>query len=130
MKKICKNYVPVDRNYVQRRVVRLGELGHFLKNRSPTLDEIKACTPYLDEQINLIQPKIIIPLGNFATSYIFEKYNLKHDKISDTHGRIFQINTLFGSVKIIPMFHPAVATYNQDTKSVLLKDFKAIKEVL
>lgn len=99
-------------------------------NRNPLNTEIDSCTEFLDKQIEIIQPKIIVPLGNFAVLYIFEKFGLKHDKISKLHGKLFQINTLYGGVKIIPMFHPAVATYNQDAKSVLLEDFKVIKEVL
>ena len=99
-------------------------------NRNPLKTEIDACTEHLDKQIELIQPKIIVPLGNFACSYIFEKFGLKYDKISNVHGKIFQINTIFGNVKIIPMYHPAVATYNPNTKSTLLADFKIIKKAI
>jgi DNA polymerase len=99
-------------------------------NRNPLKTEIAVCTEYLDKQIEIIQPRIIIPLGNFANSYIFEKFGLKYDKISNIHGKIFQINTLFGDVKIIPMYHPAVATYNLEAKNILLDDFKVIKNTI
>jgi len=99
-------------------------------NRNPLKTEIDACTEHLDKQIEIIQPKIIVPLGNFACSYIFEKFGLKYDKISNVHGKIFQINTIFGNIKIIPMYHPAVATYNPDTKNVLMADFKMIKKTI
>jgi len=99
-------------------------------NRSPLKTEIDACTEHLDKQIDLIQPKIMVPMGNFACSYIFEKFGLKYDKISNVHGKLFQINTIFGNVKIIPMYHPAVATYNPDTKNTLLADFKSIKKAI
>lgn len=99
-------------------------------NRNPLKTEIDACAEHLDKQIEIIQPRIIVPLGNFACSYIFEKFGLKYGKISDVHGKIFQINTIFGNVKIIPMYHPAVATYNPDTKNVLLSDFKMIKKLI
>ena len=99
-------------------------------NRNPLKTEIDACTEHLDKQIELIQPKIIVPLGNFACSYIFEKFGLKYEKISNVHGKIFQINTIFGNVKIIPMYHPAVATYNPNTKNTLLADFKIIKKTI
>jgi len=99
-------------------------------NRNPLKTEIDACTEHLDKQMELIQPKIIVPLGNFACSYIFEKFGLKYDKISNVHGKIFQINTIFGNVKIIPMYHPAVATYNPNTKNTLLADFKTIKKAI
>jgi uracil-DNA glycosylase family 4 len=99
-------------------------------NRAPLKSEIDACTEHLDKQIDLIQPKIIVPLGNFACSYIFEKFGLKYDKISNVHGKLFQINTIFGNVKIIPMYHPAVATYNPNTKNTLVADFKIIKKAI
>lgn len=99
-------------------------------NRNPLKTEIDACTEHLNKQIDLIQPKIIVPLGNFACSYIFEKFGLKYDKISNVHGKIFQINTIFGNVKIIPMYHPAVATYNPNTKNTLVADFKIIKKAI
>jgi len=99
-------------------------------NRNPLKTEIDACTENLDKQIEIIQPKIIVSMGNFACSYIFEKFGLKYDKISNVHGKIFQINTIFGNVKIIPMYHPAVATYNPNTKNTLLADFKIIKKAI
>lgn len=99
-------------------------------NRNPLKSEIKACTEFLDKQINIIQPEVIVPLGNFATLYIFEKYGLKYDKISKIHSKTFSIKTNFGSIKIIPFYHPAVATYNINKKKILLKDFKLIKKII
>jgi len=99
-------------------------------NRNPLKTEIDICTEYLNKQIEIIQPRVIIPLGNFANSYIFEKFGLKYDMISNVHGKIFQINTLFGDVKIIPMYHPAVATYRLEAKNTLLDDFKVIKKAI
>ena len=99
-------------------------------NRNPLKSEIEACTEHLNNQIELIQPRLIAPLGNFAASYLFEKFGLPYDKISKIHGKIFRINTLFGEITIIPLYHPAVATYNPETKSTLLEDFKAIKKAV
>ena len=95
-------------------------------NRNPLKSEIETCTDYLDQQINIIRPKIIAPLGNFAASYILEKFGLEPDKISKIRGKIFDVKTNFGDVKIIPLYHPAVATYNPNTMETLLEDFKAI----
>ena len=95
-------------------------------NRNPLKNEIESCSEYLNNQIEIIQPKIILPLGNFACSYIFEKFDLKFDKISNIHGKVFQKNTLMGNIKIIPLYHPAVATYNPNIKNTLLEDFKII----
>jgi DNA polymerase len=99
-------------------------------NRNPLKDEIDLCAEYLDKQLEIIQPNIILPLGNFACSYIFEKFGLKYYKISDIHGKIFKKNTLMGQIIIIPLYHPAIATYNPNTKKILLEDFKNIKNYL
>jgi len=100
------------------------------KNRNPFESEINSCTIYLNKQIEIIQPKLIISLGNFASSFTFKKFGLKYDKISSVHGKIFQINTIFGDKKIIPMYHPAVATYNPNIKDILIKDFNSIQKVI
>ena len=99
-------------------------------NRNPLKTEIESCTEYLNKQIEIMQPIIISPLGNFACSYIFDKFGLNYDKIGTVHGKIFSINTLFGAIYIIPLYHPAVATYNPNTKITLLEDFKIIKKIL
>ena len=95
-------------------------------NRNPFDSEIKACTPYLDRQITAIKPKVIGTLGNFATSYILEKFGLQSEKIGNIHGKIFHIKNLLFDARIIPLYHPAAATYNPNMKSVLMDDFKSI----
>ena len=99
-------------------------------NRNPLQSEIDLCSRYLDRQIEIIKPKVIVTLGNFASSYIFEKFGLKYDKISKIHGKIFKINTIFGKLSVIPLYHPAVAVYNLNTKDTLIKDFKVIKDAI
>ena len=104
---------------------------HPPNNRNPTQEETKACSTYLDRQIEIIKPRIICCLGNFATAYIFKKFGLK-DKIqgiSKIHGQVFSFNTLFGPIKIVPLYHPAVATYNINMKETLKKDFAILKEL-
>jgi uracil-DNA glycosylase len=100
------------------------------QNRNPTSEEIRNCTIFLDRQIELINPKVICTLGNFSTKYILEKFGLEKeiDGISKLHGKIFKINTILGTIKIIPLYHPAVAIYNANMKDILTKDFKIVKE--
>ena len=97
-------------------------------NRNPLKSEISQCKDYLEKQIEIIKPKIIVPLGNFASSFVFKKYDLKIDKISKIHGKVFNTNKSFKNIKIIPLFHPAVAIYNSNKKSILVNDFKIIKK--
>ncbi len=106
-------------------------VGNILKcrppdNRDPFDSEIKACTPYLDRQIMSIQPQVIATLGNFASSYVLGKFGLQAEKIGNIHGKIFRIKNLLFDARIIPLYHPAAATYNPNMKSVLMDDFKAI----
>lgn len=99
-------------------------------NRNPATEEIRACTPYLDAQLEIIQPEIIATLGNFSLAYIFDKFGLKKDKISKIHGKVFTVSTIAGIKikKIIPLYHPAVATYNPNMKGALIEDFKVLKK--
>ena len=99
-------------------------------NRNPLKIEISICSKFLDKQIETIHPIIIVPLGNFAVSYIFKKFCIKFDKISKIHGKVFFVDTNFGKIKIIPIYHPAAAIYNIKLKNILFDDFKTIKQNL
>lgn len=97
-------------------------------NRNPKPEEIKACTPYLLRQIDIIKPEIVCTLGNFSTAFIMEHFGLK-DKIENIgriHGKIFEAKSLFGKIKIISLYHPAAATYNPSMKIILKKDFQSL----
>jgi len=96
-------------------------------NRDPEEKEIKACTPYLKKQIEIIKPKIICALGNYSTRYILEKYNLqdKIQGISKIHGKVFSVD----NTKIIPLYHPAAATYNPNMIEMMKNDFQVLKTI-
>jgi len=101
-------------------------------NRPPQTLEIKACTPFLERQIEMIKPEIISPLGNFAARFIFQKFGLE-DKIlgiSKIHGQVFEGGDLFHQVKIVPLYHPAVAVYNIRMLPVLKDDMEKLSSLL
>ncbi|BCX16072.1 MAG: DNA polymerase [Candidatus Parcubacteria bacterium] len=103
------------------------------ENRDPLPEEIKVYAPFLDRQIEIIQPQVIVTLGRFSTAYILEKFGLKNEikPISQIKGKVFSANPLLGhAVKIIPLYHPAVAVYNNNVKEELKKDFQVIKQFL
>lgn len=99
-------------------------------NRDPLPDEIEAYAPYLDRQIEIIQPQIIATLGRFSMTYIMSRLGLgaQLESISKMHGRILETKTRYGRVKIIPLYHPAVAIYNSNMKEALKKDFEILKQ--
>jgi len=96
-------------------------------NRNPKPEEIKAYSPFLERQIEIIKPKIICPLGNYSTTYILKKYNLEEEiqGISKLHGKVFCANNL----KIIPLYHPAAGAYNSNLIEVMRNDFQIIKKI-
>lgn len=100
-------------------------------NRDPLPDEISAYAPFLDRQIEIIKPKVIATLGRFSMQYVMSRYGLEHElaSISNIHGNMFETEMKWGKIKIIPLYHPAAAIYNQELLKVLEVDFQLLKEI-
>ena len=90
-------------------------------NRDPLPDEMDACRPWLDQQIALIQPKVIVTVSRFAMARWFP-----NDKISVIHGKAKR----FGDVLVVPMFHPAAALRNVNLMPLLEADFKKLPQYI
>ena len=101
------------------------------ENRAPNPNEIKTCTGlYLDRQIALIKPKIIVTLGSYSTVYILSKTELESETvkgITQLRGRAYQTNFLDLPVSVIPMYHPAAVLHNPKYRDALEKDFELLK---
>jgi DNA polymerase len=95
-------------------------------NRDPLPEEVDACTPWLREQIALIEPRVIVSLGNFATRFMLDK----PVSISRVRGQRFPQE----GRTIIPTFHPAAILRGggeASTQMVALRsDFQEIKRAL
>ncbi len=94
------------------------------KNRDPRPEEIEMYAPFLDRQIEVIRPEIVATLGRFSMEYIMNRYGLE-DKIapiSILHGQELQA----ASFKLIPLYHPAAAIYNQKLMVNLKEDFQLL----
>lgn len=102
------------------------------ENRDPTEEEIKIYAPFLNRQINIVQPKVIATLGRFSMSYIMNHFGLgtQVGQISALHGKEFVAKTDYGAVTIIPLYHPAVALYDGNNKQTLLDDFQILKKYI
>lgn len=99
-------------------------------NRDPRPEEIEIYAPFLDRQIEIIQPKVIATLGRFSMQYIMKKFGLEKDIeiISKNHGKVFEAEASYGKIKIIPLYHPAVAIYSRTQLPQLKEDFALLKE--
>ncbi len=94
-------------------------------NRDPNKEELEMCRKRLDKQIEIINPNVIITLGNFSTKYILGT----NKGITQLKGKIYDINNR----KVVPMFHPAVLLYNgnnPEKRKELLFDFEPVKKIL
>jgi uracil-DNA glycosylase len=95
-------------------------------NRDPQPDEIEACERHLFRQIELIEPKVVATLGNFATKLL----SGKSYGITRVHGRP-QEATLGGRpIVLYPLYHPAAALYTPAMLATLEEDFRRLPELL
>jgi uracil-DNA glycosylase len=95
-------------------------------NRDPQPDEIESCEPHLFRQIELIQPRVVATLGNFATKLL----SGKQIGITRVHG-VEQETTVGGNrVLLYPLYHPAAALYTPAMLQVLQQDFVRIPELM
>jgi len=101
-------------------------------NRDPEEKEIQSCVSFLEKQIEIIKPEIICPLGRHAMKFLMERFELEEflQPISKIHGQVFESKNLTQLIKIIPFYHPAVATYNPNMKDTLKTDFLKLKKFL
>lgn len=101
------------------------------ENRDPTKEEIEIYGPFLDRQIEIIKPKVIVALGRYSMGYIMQKFGLsdKIEAISKMHGKAYEAETSYGQIKIVCLYHPCVAVYNPNRKDELKKDFEILKKV-
>jgi len=100
------------------------------RNRDPRPDEIETCTPYLNRQIGIIQPKLIVTLGNHSTAYVLSKAQLPFHSITQARGKVYETTILGLKVAVFPTFHPAAALYSVRYEKQLEEDFQRMKEEL
>ena len=97
-------------------------------NRDPLPEEIAYYGPFLDQQIEILQPRVIATLGRFSMSYLLNKYFLPASTISEMHGQVIEMQEKYGPVVIVPLYHPAASIYNQKLKETLKADFAVLKQ--
>ncbi|WP_317063885.1 type-4 uracil-DNA glycosylase [Methanoculleus caldifontis] len=99
-------------------------------NRDPRDEEIRACTPYLEEQIRLIGPKVVVMLGRHSSRYILSFLPVEFNRITEIRGTVYP-GLLFGHpVRLIPTLHPAAALYNPAYRKALEEDFTIVRREL
>jgi uracil-DNA glycosylase family 4 len=98
------------------------------ENRDPLPVEVETCTPFLDRQIQIIEPKLIVTLGRHSTFYILSKAGFKEvEGITKLRGKIYEVNIFGLRVSVMPTYHPAAALYNAKHGSSLEGDFRLLR---
>jgi len=97
------------------------------KNRKPTLNEIEFCSQFLDEEISIIQPEIIVPLDYYATRTILTKFHTDpltaEMSFTKINGKLLFLN----DKKILPLPHPAALLYNPSFEADTIEKYKKLK---
>ena len=99
------------------------------KNRRPRQKEIEACSYYLDMEIEVIAPKILVPLGYYSTKYIFEKYSLHQftrSKFPELIGKLFVAD----NKQIFPLSHPALLLYRNEYYKNSVENFSTLRKII
>lgn len=100
-------------------------------NREPKPEEIAACSHFTDRIISLVDPDVIVALGNYAGYYLFElKGGVRWVGVSKMRGRTYRLRILESRRLLVPTYHPAAALYNPELYEVLKRDIGLLKEVL
>lgn len=92
------------------------------QNREPRAAEIRACAQFLYRQLDLIAPRLVVPLGNFALQELVGK----EFSISQTHGRPLEKD----GRRYFPLFHPAAAFYKADLRATMAEDMEKLGQYL
>ncbi len=117
---------------IDRKLVFMTNLVKCMlpKNRKPTMDEIELCSQFLNDEISIIHPEVIVPLGSYATRSILTKYHadpqLTTMSFSNINGKLLSIN----NEKIFPLPHPAALLYNPSFEPNTIEKYKKLKGFL
>jgi uracil-DNA glycosylase len=87
------------------------------KNRDPKAPEVAHCMPWLERELALVAPRVVVPLGRHAL-----KHFAPEAKIGEVHGAVLRA----GGRDLFPLYHPAAAMYNQTLRETLFADARAL----
>ena len=113
-------------NVVKCRPVKPSNRGRYgnYANRKPTSKEMKTCIPWLKEELALVQPKVLVTLGNVPLSFVLGK----NHPIGDYHGKEFYSEEL--DLWVFPLYHPASLIYDRSKRPLYENDVKKLKDFI
>jgi len=100
------------------------------KNRKPKLNEIQLCSSFLNDEIEIIQPQIIVPLGYYATRSILIKYQADPSKAEMSFKNINGQLLFLDNMKIFPLTHPSALLYNPSFEPKTSENYIKLKSLM
>jgi uracil-DNA glycosylase family 4 len=113
---------------IERETVYMTNLVKCLlpKNRKPSETEIEACGYFLDAELDIVQPEVIVPLGFYATRAVLKRYDvekrLQNTGFRNLNGRLLT----FEETKIFPLTHPSALLYNPSYKAETVLNYRKL----
>ncbi len=95
------------------------------KYRKPKQDEIEACSQYLDKEIELVDPQFLVPLGYYASRYVFEKYGLpapSRKEFREIYGQLLWT----GEKKLFSLQHPAAVLHDSSIGDIMTRNYRKL----
>ncbi|MGN1318698.1 MAG: uracil-DNA glycosylase [Lachnospirales bacterium] len=110
-------------NVVKLRPYKLSPKTNKPVNRPPNREELSFFVPYLHREIEIVSPKLVVTLGNFALKNVTMN---KKIVIGDCHGELLNLD----EIKLFPLYHPASVIYNRSLREVYIEDLYKLKNYL
>jgi uracil-DNA glycosylase family 4 len=92
------------------------------KNRPPRPAEVNTCRPFIERQLELLEPSVVCPMGNSATKALVDS----RARITDMHGRVVEKD----GRRFMPLYHPAAILYNRKLMKEMEKDFEELGRLM
>lgn len=101
-------------------------------NRDPRVKEVRLYAPFLWRQLEIIRPKVLVPLGRHALDFVRKHFAAfpAEGSVSTLHGTAYPADAPFGRVFVVPLYHPAATFYREDLKETVESDFRLLGELL
>lgn len=122
----------LDKADIDRESVFMTNLVKCIlpKNRKPKTDEIESCSRFLEEEISIIQPEVIVPLGYYATRAIIVKYHTDPSILNMSFKSINGRLLFSDKIKVFPLTHPSALLYNPSFEPDTIKKYMRLKRFL
>ena len=116
---------------IDRKTIYMTNLVKCMlpKYRRPKSYEIKACSQYLEREIEIVNSDLLAPLGYYATRYIFEKYKLPlppKPEFKEVYGKVFEAS----GKRILPLQHPAAILHAPRIEALLVTNYHKLGDII